>query len=171
MLRIHSIGFFSSPVTGANDNPAGPGMMADILVALVNFEEHPNDSDARMALAVFNQLFSQARSIYVQRAMYFTGAVADQQFTDQIQRFKDELMQIDPATPGAQSLVWPYFVAAAESRTEVHRKFFLSQLEQIWQVTGYRNVLIAKNLLPEIWEKQAKVSWTAILSRITTIIM
>ncbi|OCL07547.1 hypothetical protein AOQ84DRAFT_408753 [Glonium stellatum] len=64
------------------------------------------------------------------------------------------LVELDPNTPGAHVLVWPYFVARAEGVLKEHRDFFYAKLEHIWVTTGYHNVRITTKTLERIWACQ-----------------
>lgn len=80
--------------------------------------------------------------------------------------------QVDPSAPGSHTMVWPAFVAAAESRSIEDKTFFTAILRRIWDSTGYANVLKALDVLPEIWERQNRGdSWTSILPHLKTVIM
>lgn len=83
------------------------------------------------------------------------------------------LEQVDPASPGAHTLVWPIFVAAAEARTRYDRNFFSAALRRIWDRTGYANVLRGLEALPGIWASQASKGprWTAALPELKTVVM
>jgi hypothetical protein len=88
-----------------------------------------------------------------------------------IEEFKWLLLELEPSSEGAHTLVWPYFIVAAESRTQEHRDFFYRRLNYIWSATGYRNIRVAMDALQKIWGQQGFERWTASLPDITTIIM
>lgn len=80
--------------------------------------------------------------------------------------------QVDPSAPGSHTLVWPAFVAAAESRMLEDRQFFSAILRRIWESTGYANVLRGLDGLPQIWDGQARGErWTAVLPSLKTFVM
>lgn len=87
-----------------------------------------------------------------------------------IESLKHLLIDLDPTAEGAHTLVWPYFIAGAESIIKDDRDFFRARLDHIWETTGYRNVLVAMNALDDIW-KRPSAPWTSWLPRIATIIM
>lgn len=80
--------------------------------------------------------------------------------------------QVDSSAPGSHTVVWPSFVAAAESRSEDDKEFFTAILRRIWDETSYANVLRALDALPVIWEKQSlSHNWTAALPDLKTVVM
>lgn len=80
--------------------------------------------------------------------------------------------QVNPSAPGSHTIVWPAFVAAAESRSDDDREFFTAILQRIWQSTGYANVLKGLNALPGIWEQQKYGRcWTSMLPTLKTVVM
>lgn len=80
--------------------------------------------------------------------------------------------RVDPGAPGAHTLVWPGFVAAAEAREEDDRQFFSAVLRRIWETTGYANVRRGLDALPGIWARQgSQQRWTAALPELRTVVM
>jgi hypothetical protein len=88
-----------------------------------------------------------------------------------IEEFRWLLLELEPSSEGAHTLVWPYFIAAAESKTKEDREFFYRRLEYIWCTTGYRNVCVAMDAVQTIWGGQGGERWTKSLPDVTTIIM
>ncbi|KAJ4387486.1 hypothetical protein N0V93_008078 [Gnomoniopsis smithogilvyi] len=80
--------------------------------------------------------------------------------------------KVNPSAPGSHTMVWPAFVAAAESQQNDDRMFFTAVLQRIWDSTGYANVLKGLDALPEIWEQQKRGrNWTSMLSTLKTVVM
>lgn len=80
--------------------------------------------------------------------------------------------KVDPTAPGSHTIVWPAFVAAAESQSSGDKAFFTAVLQRIWYSTGYANVLKGLDALPEIWEQQrCGRNWTSMLSTLKTLVM
>lgn len=91
---------------------------------------------------------------------------------DRIAHIRGLFEQVDPAAPGSHTIVWPAFIAAAESREEDNREFFSSILRRLWQSTGYANVLRGLDALPVLWERQGRGQrWTAALQELKTVVM
>lgn len=80
--------------------------------------------------------------------------------------------QVDCFAPGSHTIVWPAFVAAAESQSDDDRAFFVSILQSIWEWTRYANVLKGLDALPGIWaEQKLGRNWTSMLSTLKTVVM
>ncbi|KAK2596429.1 hypothetical protein N8I77_013319 [Diaporthe amygdali] len=91
---------------------------------------------------------------------------------DRIAHIRSLFEQVDPSAPGSHTIVWPAFIAAAESREEDNREFFSSILRRLWQSTGYANVLRGLDALPALWERQGRgQKWTAALQDLKTVVM
>ncbi|KAI3394040.1 hypothetical protein diail_3305 [Diaporthe ilicicola] len=91
---------------------------------------------------------------------------------DRIAHIRGLFEQVDLSAPGAHTIVWPAFIAAAESREEDDREFFSSILRQLWQSTGYANVQRGLDALPVLWERQGRGQrWTAALQELKTVVM
>ena len=89
-----------------------------------------------------------------------------------IEHIRNLFNQVDPLAPGSHTIVWPAFVAAAESREDDDREFFSATLRRIWESTGYANVLGGLNALPGMWERQEQGQrWTAALPSLKTVVM
>ncbi|RMZ07548.1 hypothetical protein D0860_05065 [Hortaea werneckii] len=87
-----------------------------------------------------------------------------------LERLRDMTSSITLATPGMHALVWPYFVAAASSRSQDHREYFVFKLREIHQKTPMNNILIAIERLEEIWERFPSGGWTKCLGRFRPIL-
>lgn len=91
---------------------------------------------------------------------------------DRIAHIRGLFEQVDPSAPGSHTIVWPAFIAAAESREEDNREFFSSILRRLWRSTGYANVLRGLDALPALWERQGRGQrWTAALQELKTVVM
>jgi hypothetical protein len=83
---------------------------------------------------------------------------------DLLECIQHKVLSIDHTTEGAHALVWPYFVAAAESRSAEQREFFTSRLRALYGVTQFRSIPQAMKALPMIWERQEHQRWTEIMT-------
>ena len=127
-------------------------------------------SSKSIALLLYHEAFCQARTIYLLRAQTVLTVEEEAEMPQRIQCLKQLLIDLDPTAEGAHTLVWPYFIAGAESAIQEDRDFFYARLNHIWETTGYRNVLVAMNALQDIW-KRPDEPWTSWLPRIATVIM
>ncbi|RMZ27532.1 hypothetical protein D0859_08381 [Hortaea werneckii] len=87
-----------------------------------------------------------------------------------LERLRDMTSSITLTTPGMHALVWPYFVAAASSRSQGQREYFVFKLREIHQKTPMNNILIAIERLEEIWERFPSGGWTRCLGRFRPIL-
>lgn len=91
---------------------------------------------------------------------------------DRIAHIRGLFEQVDLSAPGSHTIVWPAFIAAAESREDDNREFFSSILRRLWQSTGYANVRRGLDALPALWERQGRgLRWTAALQELKTVVM
>jgi hypothetical protein len=127
-------------------------------------------SSKSLALLLYHEAFCQARAIYLLRSQVTLAEKEEAKMPQRIECLKALLIDLDPTAEGAHTLVWPYFIAGAESTIQEDRDFFHTRLGHIWGTTGYRNVLVAMNALQDIW-KHPDEPWTSWLPRIATIIM
>lgn len=117
-------------------------------------------------LTLVNEAIHQSCIIYVYRATSPDQAPAANDMLDKLQK----LMTLAPAhAPGAHALVWAGFVGAAESASKEHRKFFADYLIDLYNPTGFGNIIKAMDHLKEIWRKQGKVRWTRLLQELPTV--
>lgn len=63
-------------------------------------------------------------------------------------------------TTGAHTLVWVYFIAAAESRTPAHRAFFSHRLGELYDIGKFGNIPVALATLEKIWALDPSRRWT-----------
>ncbi|KIW04348.1 uncharacterized protein PV09_04637 [Verruconis gallopava] len=119
----------------------------------------------------YSEAYRQSSAIYLLRAQSEFINLDDPIAIKLVARLKDLLIDVDPSSPGAHTLVWPYWVAACEALLEEHRLFFYQRLLHIWETTRYRNVKIAIDALESIWERRGEVRWTAMLPDIAMVIM
>lgn len=85
-----------------------------------------------------------------------------------LRRVKELVLQIYPSTAGGNSLVWVYFIAAAESDTTADRVFFTGRLADIHRDTAYTNITKGLDILKQLWGRPPDVSWTTFLPSIAT---
>ncbi|CRK05845.1 hypothetical protein BN1723_001638 [Verticillium longisporum] len=82
-----------------------------------------------------------------------------------VEWLRQRVLPLDAHTPGAHALVWPYFVAAAESSLPEHREFFSGRLKDLHQFTGFGSITTALQALETIWAMQGIKRWTEIMSK------
>ncbi|KAL1620432.1 hypothetical protein SLS54_006219 [Diplodia seriata] len=105
-------------------------------------------------------LIEQARDIYIHRAI---GDLPPQAMHSLVERFLATAGDIPVASPGGHSLVWAYFIVAAESSDPRHRHFFVEKLRELFRETGFANALGAVQELQRIWSIAGEERWTYML--------
>jgi len=71
------------------------------------------------------------------------------------------LLPITKTTPGAHTLVWVYFIAAAESRTPDDRFYFSQRLGELYDIGRFGNIPVALATLDRIWALDpSRQRWT-----------
>ncbi|KAL1636376.1 hypothetical protein SLS58_009869 [Diplodia intermedia] len=105
-------------------------------------------------------LIEQARDIYIHRAL---GDLPPRSMHSLVERFLATAGDIPVASPGGHSLVWAYFIVAAESSDPRHRNFFVEKLRELFRVTGFANALGAVQELQRIWSIAGEERWTYML--------
>ncbi len=126
---------------------------------------------ANLVVLLYNEAYRQARDIYLLRARATSWPTNESNMVRLLQQLKSLLFDLDPTTEGAHTLVWPYFIAAAEISDESSRQFFYARLEHIWTTTRYNNVRVALMELKRIWWMQPFQRWTSLVPEIATVIM
>ena len=112
-------------------------------------------------LELYSAAIHSACNIYITRATLnppHSETVAD------VDRLKALCESVQPSTPGHHTLVWVYFIAAAESSTLEHRQFFTMRLQEVYSRTRFHNIPTALVALQEVWKMQSMRRWTAVLS-------
>lgn len=124
-----------------------------------------------LSQGIYDSAYLQARSIFILRAQSELTAFKDEHAIRLVASLYDLLVNVDAEAIGAHALVWPYFVAAAESTSLEHRAFFQQRLDHIWTTTRYRNVKVAMDALPKMWEQRGNQRWTKMLQDVAMVIM
>ncbi|KAF3070915.1 hypothetical protein GL218_00416 [Daldinia childiae] len=111
---------------------------------------------------VYEQLFRLGGEIYTMRAELKTCSLSPEYYMeDRVQQIRTLYEQLDPTAPGSHAVVWPIFVAAAESVSEDHRQYFTAALKRIYSIAGYANISRGFTILPELWAQRSRKSWTS----------
>ena len=77
-----------------------------------------------------------------------------------LDRLRTLVTPITKDTTGAHTLVWAYFIAAAESRTSAHRSFFSHRLGELYDIAKFGNIPVALATLEKIWALDPLRRWT-----------
>lgn len=114
-------------------------------------------------IALYKAAIRSACNIYLTRV---TKAPPHSETTAALEELKDLCLNIQPGQPGHHTLVWAYFIAAAESSTFEHRNFFTLRLQEVYSRTKFHNIPTALAALQELWKVQAERRWTEILPEV-----
>jgi hypothetical protein len=87
---------------------------------------------------------------------------------DTLHHLKRLVSQVPPGTAGGNSLVWVYFIGAAESDTVEDQRFFTDCLIDIYNCTGWENITRGLSMLEQMWQRPPGDSWRCILPRLST---
>ncbi|KAI8960499.1 fungal-specific transcription factor domain-containing protein [Daldinia sp. FL1419] len=173
------IGFFTQPFSSLEARPVRPPRLSSDPVAmfkryiqsLENCKRRRNipqrsGYDFSRNFPVYEQSYRLAGEIYTARADSEVSPLGDlvsleYYMEDRIQQIRNLCEQLDPTAPGSHVIVWPIFVAAAESLSEDHRQYFAGVLERLYRLTGYANISRGFNILPELWMQRNTKSWTS----------
>lgn len=160
--------FFATPMLSEAEGVNTLQELADPLIAI---EPLAQSSTYQVNVRLLNEAFRRASRIYLHRAQSYLTPGRDFKASEMLEDLRTLLSELDPTSHGAHTLVWPYFIAAAESSTDTHRQFFLKRLKHIEATTGFQNVSVAIGKLPSIWDKHSSERWTAALPQLSTVIM
>jgi hypothetical protein len=89
-----------------------------------------------------------------------------------LRRVRDLVSHVHPCTAGGNSLVWVYFIAAADSDTAELRAFFTARLQDIYNATGWSNIAAGLAIMDRLWdrrseeEEEEETSWARLLPRV-----
>jgi hypothetical protein len=119
--------------------------------------------DLSTELELYKTAIRLACDLYVARA---TISLCYSESVPQLDRLQAICERIQVTTPGHHTLVWTYFIAAAESITLKHREFFITRLQEIYKRTGFHNIPAALSALQTIWKVQLERPWTEVLPHV-----
>lgn len=174
-LTINSIGFFTQPFSSLEARPIRPPRMSSDPVAMFKRYAHGLENcqqqknlpqrkgyDFSKYFPVYEQLFRLAGEIYTTRAeSEISSRSLEYHMEDRVQQIRTLYEQLDQTAPGSHAVVWPIFVAAAESVSEDHRQYFTAALKRIYSTVGYANISRGFTILPELWAQRSRKSWTS----------
>ncbi|KAI1388754.1 uncharacterized protein F4822DRAFT_256191 [Hypoxylon trugodes] len=131
---------------------------------LHRINSHYECTDYETWFPIYEELFRLAGEICVARE---GSAVLPTTLVDHIRdcvtQIKLASENIEENTPGFHAIVWPVFVAAAESFSDSNRRYFTTVLKQLWERTSHVNILRGLEVLPDIWAQRGKRSWISMI--------
>lgn len=171
LYQSQLFGLFASIMQGESEGVRSFGDNPNAVLTLESLNPHSEAGGGETRIRLYNEAFRRAAQIYLHRSRSYLNPGNDFQAMEMLNDFQQLLIDLDPTTQGAHTLVWPYFIAAAESSTETHRQYFVEKLRHIESATGYRNVSVAIQKLPDLWKRQRTERWTISLPRLMTVVM
>ncbi|KAL6245739.1 hypothetical protein RBB50_006892 [Rhinocladiella similis] len=137
----------------------------------------PDPCDRRTANSIL-KAYQLCHRIYLNRRMLSTCGCGRKD-TLALEQLRRLVNPIRPDLRGGHSLVWVYFIAAAESgyddddggvagAGEGNRAFFTRRLEDIYTATGARNIPLGIAMLDQLSHARHVTGWPDALSRIAS---
>ncbi|UNI19374.1 hypothetical protein JDV02_005560 [Purpureocillium takamizusanense] len=119
-------------------------------------------SRQRENIGIMKDAICKACDIYRRRALHIITAEQSIQLVSDLQ---ETVAGLDPKEDGGHTLVWTYFVAAAESSLPQHRDFFVDRLKSLFECTRFGSIPIALETLDLIWSGHDSSHWTDVVTR------
>lgn len=98
-----------------------------------------------------------SRDLYLSQAR---GTVTVVELEGLVEKLVLTLAPIRETMPGMHAFVWCYFIGGASTINDQHRVFFIERLNQVYKVTGMRNVTATITMLKQIWASPSQQNWT-----------
>jgi hypothetical protein len=138
----------------------------------------PAGSESYVIVNKIQWCFDTACTIYFRRATSdaITTSTSERlQYEDvqksTIQDLIGRISLMPPHSPGAHALVWPCFIAGAESSDPIQRAFFIDYMNSIYARTKFRNIPVAVQSLRNLWANKGDKRWTQCLPEITKVLV
>ncbi|KAI1627305.1 putative aminotransferase [Exophiala viscosa] len=120
---------------------------------------HPEHS---VLMSLLFDIMTQACRLYVLRASTDPPLCDTVQLVEDFKQLAEKVADYEHVV-GHHLLLWPYFVAGAESSTIPHRRYFSQKMQAMYRTTRCENTLKAMHQLDRIWEAQSTTRWTSLL--------
>lgn len=141
-------------------------------------EQFPEGSESQRILDETCLCFAAAHDIYKRCATSedagFSGPATlcpDAVDNFNINKLVERISLIPPCSPGAHALVWPCFVAGAETADPGQRAFFVDYMNSIYARTKFRNIPTAVRSLENIWARKGGKRWTQCLPELSNVLV
>lgn len=85
-----------------------------------------------------------------------------------LEQLKGLVSRVPPGSVGGNSLVWAYFIGAAESESTEDRTFFTNCLLEIYKGSNWQNIMIGLGMLQQLWEHPQRQLWRQNLPQLST---
>lgn len=111
---------------------------------------------------IMRDILRQACEIYKNRV---TGTATRESSIESVEKLRQSALELSSENAGSHALVWPFFIAAAESIELDHRTFFFEQLGKLFPCTRFGTIPMALDTLTYIWASADSVSWVDIMTK------
>ncbi|CBY01031.1 similar to C6 zinc finger domain containing protein [Plenodomus lingam JN3] len=141
------------------------------------YEQLPTGSEEVDIMRNLRRCFTLASEIYIHRATTelnddpTPSPIGDSSQHSAIQDLITLISQIPPTAPGAHTLIWACFVAAAETSDPQQRQFFVDYMLAIYERTKFRNIPLGVQSLERIWSRKGNQRWTQCLSELSKVLV
>ncbi|KAL2207050.1 hypothetical protein CC79DRAFT_1341829 [Sarocladium strictum] len=125
-----------------------------------SYPDLPTNSAQSRNLDRIRDIIRFAAGIYLKRAQ---SCITLDESRRLVETLRLKALSLNPCAEGTHALVWPYFVAAAESDLPEDRLFFVERLSKIYQSTTCGNIPFAGAVLQRIWALQGVRDWTDVI--------
>ncbi|KAL2798617.1 hypothetical protein BJX66DRAFT_295316 [Aspergillus keveii] len=159
MLIIDRFELFGNPQAHESDGIKVMYNGPDCYFDFINYTLDP-DSPAQESIYRIKMAIRISCEIYRRRA---ESNLPHNESIGLLEQLRLAVLEINSEIEGSHALVWPYFVAAAESILPSHRDFFSGRLWAIYNRTQFRNITRALGLLDMIWELHGVRRWTEVV--------
>lgn len=154
---------FKSDITALESLQMSSCQDLDFLYSCLDF--HPEYSDIIFKIA---DIIQRASRIHLARA----GRVSENTIAEMVRYFFHKTTTFNAASPGGHILIWPFFIVGLECTSPRDMRFVESQLNLLWEHTGFGNTLYAIELLKRIWEGEfGEIEVTRVFDKVEGFVM
>lgn len=108
-------------------------------------------------VAIIKEVFKIVHTLTMQQN---NALLPDTAVNNTLDRLRTLVAPFTKTMPGAHTLVWVCFIAAAESRTHRDRMFFSQRLGELYEIGRFGNIPVALATLDRIWTLDPRQRWT-----------
>lgn len=142
------------PLIGATE-PLEPWSAAED--AFFEFFGLASTIDRPHSITIIREAFKLAHTLTMQQN---NALLPESVVNTALGQLRELVTPVSKETTGAHTLVWVYFIAAAESRTSIHRAFFSHRLGELYDIGKFGNIPVALATLEKIWLLDPSRRWT-----------
>jgi hypothetical protein len=149
--------FMTPPLLGATE-PMEPWSASEDLYFEFFGLSPSTEHSHHLNVAIIREAFKLVHTLTMQQN---NALLPDDVLNSTLDLLRTLVLPITKTTPGAHTLVWVYFIAAAESRTNGDRIFFAQRLSELYDIGRFGNIPVAVATLNQIWALDtSRQRWT-----------